>query len=212
MTTHPAELLIVDMKVSNLRSVVNAFARIGAAIRISDDADEVAKAECLVLPGVGAFSEAMKNLEAKNLISVLQQRAGQDGVPLIGICLGMQLLAESSEEHGHHKGLGLIKGAVNRLVPANDERVPNIGWCDTTPDKSGVMFPNTDAGRAFYYVHSYYMECAEPACSAAHISFGGRDVTVAVERDNVFGVQFHPEKSQDAGLDLLKRFIDHIGH
>ncbi len=211
MTTDRTELLIVDIKISNLRSVVNAFTRIGAKCRISGDPTEVAAADCLVLPGVGAFGEAMKNLESQNLTEILRKRVGRDGVPLIGICLGMQLLASASEEHGHHTGLGLIKGAVQRLVPAVNERVPNIGWCDTVPDKPSVLFPAIDHNRSFYYVHSYHFECTEPSDSAAHISFGGRKVTVAVERGNIFGAQFHPEKSQDAGLDMLKNFVDHVG-
>lgn len=206
-----ADVLIVDMKVSNLRSVANAFERIGAKTTVSGDPATVAEAKALVLPGVGAFEEAMSNLNDQGLVEVLRQRAGQDRVPLIGICLGMQLLADASEEHGEHEGLGLIGGRVTRLQ-ANDPsyRVPNIGWCDTHPDKASILFPETDDVRSFYYVHSYHLNCADASDAAAHIEFSGQDVTVAVERDNIFGAQFHPEKSQDTGLDMLERFVSHV--
>jgi len=211
MNSAQPEILIVDMKVSNLRSVSNAFARMGAKTRVSGDPAEVLKAKALVLPGVGAFEEAMKALNDQGLVEPLRQRAGRDGVPLIGICLGMQLLAEASEEHGDHEGLGLIGGRVTRLQ-TNDPsyRVPNIGWCDTHPDKSSILFPDLDEARSFYYVHSYHLNCTDPQDAAAHIEFSGQNVTVAVERGNIFGAQFHPEKSQDAGLDMLERFVTHV--
>lgn len=211
MSTEQTELLIVDMQVSNLRSVINAFTRIGANVRVSGEVADVAAAKALVLPGVGAFEAAMASLRQQGLVEVLKERAGKAGVPLIGICLGMQLLADVSEEHGEHEGLGLIQGRVTRLKATDPAyRVPNIGWCDTIADKDSVLFPEGEDTRSFYYVHSYHMNCDDASDAAAHIEFSGQNVTTAVERANIFGAQFHPEKSQDAGLDMLARFVAHV--
>ncbi len=197
-------LTIIDSGVANLGSVQAALGRIGVPAQVVTDADSVRRADALLLPGVGAFARAMAALNEHGLVEPIRAAAA-DGVPVIGICLGMQLLAEESEEFGHHEGLGLIPGRVLRLEPRQSgERIPNIGWCDVTPD--ALLYREVEPGTAFYFVHSYVLECRTPSDVAASIRFGGREVTVAVQRGNIHGAQFHPEKSQDAGLSVLAAF------
>lgn len=197
---------IIDLGISNIGSVLRAFQRVGSAPALLDNARAVAAAQAIVLPGVGAFGDGMAALQARGLAAPLQA-AARAGKPILGFCLGMQLLADSSEEYGQHRGLGLIPGKVIRLVPAAGERVPNIGWCDVTARPGARLFRNTPAGTPFYFVHSYHLQCADPGHAAATIAFGGRAVTVAVEHGNIFGLQCHPEKSQDAGLGVLDAFL-----
>ena len=204
-------LLVIDNKTSNLNSVRNAFQRIGVSVEQSSDPADVARASALVLPGVGAYEKGMAGLRGEGLIDPIRRRVLEGGMPILGICLGMQMLASSSEEHGDHSGLDLIPGRVKRLAP-NDPafRVPNIGWCDVMPTRESVLFPAGVEARSYYHVHSYFMACDNPEDSSAVMDFSGKAVTVAVERGNVFGTQFHPEKSQDAGLDMFERFVNHL--
>jgi imidazole glycerol-phosphate synthase subunit HisH len=204
-------LLLIDNKTSNLNSVRNAFQRIGVSVEQSSGPADVEKASALVLPGVGAYEKGMAGLRAEGLIDSIRRRVLEAGMPILGICLGMQMLATSSEEHGDHAGLDLISGRVKRLAP-NDPafRVPNIGWCDVVPTRASVLFPAGVKASSYYHVHSYFMECDNPEDSSAVMDFSGKAVTVAVERGNVFGTQFHPEKSQDAGLDMFERFVNHL--
>jgi glutamine amidotransferase len=201
-------LAVVEIGVSNLRSVLNALQRVGVAPTVTGAAADIARADAIVLPGVGAFGAAMDALRAKGLVEPLRAAAGA-GKPVLGICLGMQLLAESSEEHGAHAGLGLIPGRVVRLEPSPGYRVPNIGWYPTHAAGGETPFARLGADAHFYYVHSYHFACASPADVAATIDYGGRPLAAAVRRGSVFGVQFHPEKSQDAGLDLLAAYFAH---
>jgi glutamine amidotransferase len=147
----------------------------------------------------------MASLREQGLVEPIR-RAARAGVPVFGICLGMQLLADESEEFGQHEGLGVLPGRVRKLPGAPGFRVPNIGWCDVTPKRAGRLFPA--GGGTFYHVHSFYLEPKDPSVVAATIDFGGRDVAVAVETGNLFGAQFHPEKSQDDGLGVLAAFFD----
>ncbi|MCE2510438.1 MAG: imidazole glycerol phosphate synthase subunit HisH [Alphaproteobacteria bacterium] len=204
-------IAMIDTGISNLSSVKHAIERIGIPVHTSANKAEVVKADALVLPGVGAFGEGIGALRKKGLIEPIRDRVLKDRVPILGICLGMQLLATTSEEHGRHDGLGLIAGHVTRLAPTEPGFcVPNIGWCDVDPGRDSVLFPKDAERRAFYHVHSYYLDCADAKDVAATIEYSGKNVPVAVERENVFGTQFHPEKSQDAGLDLLQRFFMHL--
>ncbi|MBV9521609.1 MAG: imidazole glycerol phosphate synthase subunit HisH [Alphaproteobacteria bacterium] len=202
-------ITLVDLGISNLASVVRALERVGAPFvqcRGSGDLDDAA---AILLPGVGAFGDGMASLREKALVAPLR-RAAAAGTPIFGICLGMQLLAEESEEHGRHQGLGLIRGRVLRLAPREAHgRVPNIGWCDVTPTRRGVLFPDGQGG-CFYHVHSFRLDPADSACIAATIAYSGEAIPVAIEQENLFGVQFHAEKSQDAGLDLLAAFLAHL--
>jgi imidazole glycerol-phosphate synthase subunit HisH len=202
-------IAVIDMGISNLGSVFRALERIDAPLAEKAGPADLARAAAVLLPGVGAFGDGMASLAAQGLIDPLR-RAAASGTPIFGICLGMQLLAEASEEHGDHVGLSLVRGRLVRLkaVEAGD-RVPNIGWCDVTPTRPGTLFP-TGAGGAFYHVHSFHLVPADPAIVAATIDFSGQKIPVAIEQDNLFGVQFHTEKSQDDGLDLLAAFLDHL--
>ena len=202
-------ICLVDSGICNLASVVRAFERVGAPVRTVSRPEEFASATAVVLPGVGAFGDGMESLRARRLVEPLR-RAAAEGTPLLGICLGMQLLLEESEEHGRHAGLGLLPGRVVRLLADRPGfRVPNIGWCDATPARDGVLFPADMKAVPFYFVHSYHAEIQTDHV-AATIEFSGRPVTAALEHGNVFGVQFHPEKSQDAGLDMLARWVDYL--
>ncbi|MDA0782895.1 MAG: imidazole glycerol phosphate synthase subunit HisH [Proteobacteria bacterium] len=206
-------LTIIDTKAGNFNSIINAFKRIGVDTILTDDVRKIKEARALVLPGVAAFEKGMTGLNENNLADIIKSKVIEERTPIIGICLGMQLLAENSEEHGRHKGLGLIKGNVVKLNPDNkDYKVPNIGWCDVSAKKEGVIFHGDYTTSSFYHVHSYHLQCANSNAVAASIEYGGGEVTVAIEQDNIFGVQFHPEKSQDAGLELLDRFAKYTNN
>ena len=203
-------LTVIDTQTCNIQSVCNALKRIGADFEIATERDTVTSADAIILPGVGAIAPAMTALRERGLVDVLTEKASQ-GLPIFGICLGMQMLAESSTEHGDHDGLGLIPGNVIRLeISGPDCRVPNIGWYDCRPEGNGVLFPASAKNQTFYFVHSYHFACTDPASVAATIDYGGQKIAAAVEHGNVFGVQFHPEKSQDHGLALLDRFVSHV--
>lgn len=204
-------ITIIDLDIGNLRSVANAFRRVGDEVAIARTYQEAEGARILVLPGVGAFERAMVRLRANGFGPFLLNHVLERRWPLIGICLGMQLLADRSYEHGLTEGLGLISGDVVRLEPNPPvDRVPNIGWMPVKAAKATAMFPPVVDGQSFYHVHSYHLVCRDPADIAATIAFGGRQVVTAVERGNVFGLQFHPEKSQDAGLNLLQSLLAHL--
>jgi imidazole glycerol-phosphate synthase subunit HisH len=197
-------ITVVDMGLSNLGSVLHALARLGVPARATRDADEVRSAAALVLPGVGAFGDGMRALRGAGLVDPVRAHA-RAGRPLLGICLGMQLLADEGSEHGRHAGLGLVPGRVERLRPGagSGQRVPNIGWCDVrTADGEGPV--PEDA--CLYFVHSYHLVPEDPAHVAAWVDLMP-PVAAAVRRGAVWGVQFHPEKSQDAGLAVLDRFV-----
>lgn len=200
-------LTMIDMGISNLGSVLQALARVGTDVHVTRDRGDVERADALVLPGVGAFGDAMTALRDLRLVDPLRRHALELGRPLVGICLGMQLLSEGSEEHGSHEGLGILPGRTTRLRPADESlRVPNIGWNDVSVRNGSLLFARTRPGEPFYFAHSYHVECDRPDDVAATIDYGGT-ITAAVEAANVFGLQFHPEKSQDAGLDVLASFV-----
>jgi glutamine amidotransferase len=198
---------IIDSGIANIASVLNACRRLGVTAAVADAPAALFSSTALILPGVGAFADGMDSLRRRGLIEPIRASAAA-GVPILGICLGMQLLAETSEEFGRHEGLGLIPGRVVRLEPAHaGERVPNIGWCDVTMSPSSRLFAGLPGGGAFYFMHSYRLQCEDEQDAAGTIAFGPSAVCAAVERGNVFGVQFHPEKSQDLGLRCLNNFM-----
>lgn len=201
-----AVLAVIDLGISNIGSVLRAFERLSHPPAVLREARELGEARAIVLPGVGAFGDGMRALRDMGMVEPLLA-AARAGTPLLGFCLGMQLLADSSEEYGRHQGLGLVPGRVVRLQPGSGERVPNIGWCDVTARPGARLFRGTPPQTPFYFVHSYHLQCTDPAHSAATIGFGAAEVTVAVEHGNIFGLQCHPEKSQDAGLEILDAFL-----
>ncbi len=200
-------ITIVDSGIANIGSIINALRRFGVTASVADTPASVVSSKALILPGVGAFADGMQSLHRRSLVEPIRAAASA-GVPILGICLGMQLLAETSEEFGLHEGLGLIPGQVKRLKPAHaNERVPNIGWCDVSTAVRSRLFGDIPSGGPFYFMHSYALHCTNADHVAGTIAFGASAVCAAVERDNVFGVQFHPEKSQDLGLRCLDNFM-----
>lgn len=200
-------LTVIDLGISNIASVVGAFARLGVSARSVRDCEAIGIAKAIVLPGVGAFGNGMAALRDAQLIEPLRA-AAVVGTPVLGVCLGMQLMATQSEEGGIHEGLDLIAGNVVRLSPGATDRVPNIGWCDVFPRNHAQLLRDITPGESFYCVHGYHLVCRDSADVAATIRFAEEDIVIAVEKGNLFGVQFHPEKSQDAGLRVLHRFIE----
>lgn len=204
------QLTIIDTKAGNFGSILNGFTKIGADINLTDDYDAIKNAKSLVIPGVSAFARGMKGLEDASLVNLVKKRILEDKIPTIGICLGMQLLATTGMEGSDQKieGLGILDANVVRLSPkTTDYRVPNIGWFDVQKKKDTVLFPQTYTDESFYHVHSYHMICNDPNDIAATINYDEQEIVVSIAKDNVFGCQFHPEKSQDSGLDLLDRFV-----
>jgi imidazole glycerol-phosphate synthase subunit HisH len=198
-------ITLIDSGICNLTSVTTALGRVGAAWTLGETPEQIARAGALLLPGVGAFADGMDSLHKRGLIAPIKAHVAQ-GRPLLGICLGMQLLAEGSEEFGEHGGLGLIRGRVRRLRPAPGFRVPNIGWCDVHVRPESRLLGEGAEGRSYYFVHSYYFDCADATDVAGWLSVGADRIPIALERGRVFGAQFHPEKSQDGGLEMLDRF------
>jgi glutamine amidotransferase len=204
-------IVYVDTRVGNLGSLLRAFNLLGISPKAVECPDDVQTAQAIILPGVGSFGDGMASLRSQGLIEPLRVAASQ-GRPLFGICLGMQLLFDESEEHGRQEGLGLIHGRVRRLDPKNDSRyrVPNIGWCDIATTKPNRLFSNNNRQACCYFVHSYHADPADSDVVTAAIDYAGQTIPVAVEIGNLFGVQFHPEKSQDDGLAVLAAFCDHL--
>jgi glutamine amidotransferase len=197
---------IIDLGISNIASVTAAFSYLGCETNIITNSEDLSNNSGIVLPGVGAFGDGMKALEDSNLIEPIKHYV-KEGFPILGVCLGMQLMTNESEEFGFHEGLNLVPGKVVRLKPCENECIPNIGWCDIDIRPKAKLFNNTQEKTSFYFVHSYHMECEDERDIAATIDFGNRPVTVAIQKENIFGLQCHPEKSQDAGLQVLDSFI-----
>lgn len=197
-------LALIDYGAGNLHSVHNALKAAGGDATITADADAVRRADRIVLPGVGAFGACMAGLMTlPGMIDALRARVLEDGAPFLGVCVGMQLLADEGHEHGVTPGLGWIGGKVVALAPTDPKvRVPHMGWNDVLP---ATPHPLVERGEA-YFLHSYQFDAADPARVIATTDHGG-PVVAAVGRDNILGVQFHPEKSQRFGLALLERFL-----
>jgi glutamine amidotransferase len=202
-------ITIIDSGICNIGSLLIALDRVGARYTVTTEVEHVAAASALLLPGVGAFADGMEALRRSGLVEPIQAHAAA-GKPLLGICLGMQLLADGSDEFGLHEGLGLIPGWVRRLPSVPGLRVPNIGWCDVDVADGAELFAGIEDSASFYFVHSYAMECDDAANIVGTIDFGGCKVTVACRRGAVFGAQFHPEKSQDAGLAVIANFAAQV--
>jgi glutamine amidotransferase len=198
-------LALIDYGAGNLHSVHNALKAAGAGdVHVTADPDIVAKADRIVLPGVGAFAHCMEALSAiDGMVAAMEQRVRVEGIPFLGICVGMQLLADAGVEHGTTRGLGWIGGTVRAIAPAADLKIPHMGWNDVAPTQGA---PLIEAGEA-YFLHSYHFDASDDADVLATTDHGGR-LVAAVGRDNIMGVQFHPEKSQAYGINFLKRFLE----
>ncbi|MFA0752649.1 MAG: hypothetical protein IMHGJWDQ_000405 [Candidatus Fervidibacter sp.] len=196
---------VIDYGVGNLRSVMKALEFLGSQVVLTSDPEQVTKASKLVLPGVGAFGTGMANLHQLNLVEAIQD-AARRGVPLLGICLGLQLLFDESEEMGRHKGLGLMSGKVVRFPERNDLRIPHMGWNALRIRKRDPLFQDVPDGAMVYFVHSYFPAPDDPSVIAATTEHGVEFVS-AIAVDNIFGTQFHPEKSSQVGLQILRNFL-----
>ncbi len=199
--------VIIDYGVGNLFSLVSSFKRIGAEVTVSADENVIMAADRLVLPGVGAYQDAAEKLKNSGLDKVLRQKVAI-GTPVLGICLGMQLLFEKSFEYGEHEGLGLLKGDIIPFKGNIDEdlKIPHIGWNFINKKPECPLFKYIENGDFVYFVHSYF--APKSVSSSAAVSEYGVEFTAAVWENNVFGCQFHPEKSGDVGLNILRAFCE----
>lgn len=201
-------VVIVDYGLGNLRSVAGAIAKIGHPVLISHKVSELEKADKLILPGVGAFGDGMQNLRKRDLVEPLNRLVLKERRPILGICLGAQLAARESCEFGHHAGLGWIDAEVLRLNPSDPAlRVPHVGWNDLKQVRESILFADIPPDALFYYVHSFHVQCNDKSIVIGESEHGMRFVA-AYRQANIFGTQFHPEKSQQHGLQMLRNFLD----
>jgi len=198
-------IAIIDYGAGNLRSVRNALTYLGAQVITACAPDQLAGAEKIVLPGVGAFGAGIGALRSAGFEAPIKA-AVEVGTPLLGICLGMQFLFESSDERGQHQGLGVLPGRVTRFV-STDLKIPHMGWNCLDVQQANPLLEGVSSGAYAYFVHSYYVEAADPGDVLATTNYGIPFAAV-IGRDNVFGIQPHPEKSQSVGLRILKNFVE----
>ncbi len=204
-------IVIVDYGTGNLGSIRNVLKVVGAVGTISDRAEDIAAADKLILAGVGAFDKGMANLADRGLIPVLRERVVDEGTPILGICLGMQLFSRRSEE-GERPGLGWIAADTVRFRFDSDARhlrIPHMGWNLINPAKECALLADMPEEPRYYFVHSYHLVCDAPA-DVMTTTYWGYDFASAVARDNVYGVQFHPEKSHKYGIQLMRNFVERV--
>lgn len=197
-------IIIIDYGAGNLFSVQNALNYLGYESKISSDKDDVISADRLILPGVGAFGDAMDKLQKTGLVDLIKSEAVKK--PFLGICLGMQMLFEKSYEFGECKGLGLISGEVKLMEPEGNLVIPQMGWNSLEYNHQCALLKDIDNGAYVYFVHSYAAKCPDEFVSA-YTNYGGK-VTALVNKGTVYGAQFHPEKSGEIGLQMLKNFAE----
>ena len=211
----PIRVAVIDFGAGNLLSVQRGLEHCGASVVLTADPERILAAERVVLPGVGAFGSAMQALEGLGLVAVLREIARRK-TPLLGICLGMQLLLDESEEFGHTKGLGLIPGRVmplpTRSLDGQSMKIPEIGWkalrrSAGSPDWQGTVLQDCRPGQSVYFVHSFMALPTQGAHRLADHDFGGHAITAVIHKDAIVGCQFHPEKSGEVGLRILRRFL-----
>tara|TARA_B100000795_G_C22774574_1_gene429408 strand:+ start:1173 stop:1811 length:639 start_codon:yes stop_codon:yes gene_type:complete len=209
-----SNVVVIDYGMSNLRSVQKGLEKVGAKVTLSSNESVIAKADHLILPGVGAFESGMNGLKDAGLVGVISDYV-KTGNHLLGICLGMQMLLDFSEENGSYQGLGLIPGCVKKIPESNkeqvDRKIPHIGWASIKQPKiidwNGSCLNKIQSNDFFYFVHSYMAVTESQKYMLAHCEDDGLLLTAAIKKDNVTGLQFHPEKSGEAGLKILKEFI-----
>ena len=204
------KIAVIDYGMGNVRSIKNALLHIGDfQIDVTSDQYIISSADCIILPGVGAYPDAMKNLRDRNLIDLLNIQVLDKKKPLLGICLGMQLLFTSSAEGGRNNGLGWIPGTVEYMELNDGFRIPHMGWNDLHLRQPSSMFDALEEDKNFYFVHSYHAVCSDEYVIASFEY--GKEFTAAIQYENIVGMQFHPEKSQQNGLNALKQFIKWAG-
>lgn len=197
---------VVDYGVGNIGSISRALSVCGAKPLVTDKEEDFKVVDACILPGVGAFGDAINLLRAKNLDTILEDQLMAYDIPILGVCLGMQLLATTGLENGEHQGLGWVPGTVKPFKPLNNERIPHVGWNNVEYDTPNPLLADIPPGEDFYFVHSYHFVTDNPEDAVATTPYCGDFVSV-VNHGNVYGTQFHPEKSQAIGLKLLKNFI-----
>ncbi|MFT8425901.1 MAG: imidazole glycerol phosphate synthase subunit HisH [Liquorilactobacillus sp.] len=200
-------LSIIDYDAGNTFNVIKAFKHLGIEVQLTDEPEKIMKSSGLILPGVGAFGPAMATLEKKGLIGVIKKAVLDNKIPLLGICLGMQLLFEKSSEYGSHEGLGLIPGEVGLIPEKGDLKVPQMGWNENQLKKNETDFAFI-ADEYTYFVHSYYAVCDKQYLIST-VDYGV-EIPAMVQNKNIFGTQFHPEKSGAVGLKILKTFSEKV--
>lgn len=196
---------IIDYDAGNIRSVEKALSYLGEKTVVSRDPDILKSVDKVILPGVGSFGQAMENLHRYELVPVIRDMI-EDGKPFLGICLGLQLLFESSEESPGAEGLGILKGKILKIPSSPGLKIPHMGWNSLQLQNNGRLFRNIPQDTYVYFVHSYYLQADDEDIVAATTEYGVK-IHVAVEKDNIFACQFHPEKSSTVGLQILKNFV-----
>jgi len=202
------KIAIIDYGMGNLRSVANAFNAIGYLASIVKNPNDLSQASHIVLPGVGAFGDGMKNLRLSGWLDILEREIIEKRKPFLGICLGMQLLATMGTEYGLHEGLNWISGTVKK-IESNDPqiRVPHVGWNDVLFLKKDELYKDLGDSQAFYFVHSYVFDVKDKSSVVSGLTGHGIEFISSIEKDNIYATQFHPEKSQKIGLKVLENFI-----
>lgn len=198
-------IALIDYDAGNIRSVEKALAALGEETEVTRDAERILVADRVILPGVGSFGDAMGKLHSFQLVDVIKETIHRK-TPFLGICLGLQLLFERSEESPGVEGLGILKGEILRIPEKDGLKIPHIGWNSLTFPNPGRLFEGIEENPYVYFVHSYYLKAAEPSIVTAETEYGTL-IHASVEKDNVFACQFHPEKSSSVGLSILKNFI-----
>lgn len=199
-------IAIIDYDAGNLKSVEKALKYLGQDVIVSRDSSEILQADKVILPGVGSFGDAMNNLDHFNLVDTIKKVAEKD-TPFLGICLGLQLLFEKSDETPGAEGLGILKGEILRIPPKEGLKIPHMGWNSLHFAHNGKLFQGIEEGAYVYFVHSYYLEAEEESIVKASAEYGVH-IHASVEKENVFACQFHPEKSGETGLKILKNFTE----
>ena len=200
-------ITILDYGSGNLNAIRNIYERLNIPFEFADTKEQIQKSDHIILPGVGAFDETVSTLQNKGFIKVLNEKVLEEKVPILGICVGMQMMADSSEE-GVLSGLGWIRGKVKKFdksLIVGKPKIPHLGWNSIEITKECPLFKNVNSEVGFYFVHSYYYECADEANVVCKTEYG-KVFHSAINRGNIYGVQFHPEKSHDNGIQLLKNF------
>ena len=199
-------IAIIDYDAGNIKSVEKALQKLGADVVITNDAQEILRADKVILPGVGAFGDAMANLKKFGLDKVIYEVV-ENGTPFLGICLGLQLLFERSDETPGVAGLGILKGEILRIPDKDDLKIPHMGWNSLLLQNQGRLFQGLSEQSYVYFVHSYYLKAEDEQIVKATTDYSV-NIHASVEKDNVFACQFHPEKSSDVGLKILKNFVE----
>ena len=199
-------IAIIDYDAGNIRSVEKAMAKLGQEVWITRDRERIMNADKVILPGVGSFGDAMAHLREYNLVEVIKDVV-KEKIPFLGICLGLQLLYESSEETPGVEGLGILKGKILKIPEQKDLKIPHMGWNSLHLQNDGRLFRGIEQNPYVYFVHSYYLKAEEEETVKATMEYSVK-IHASVEKDNVFACQFHPEKSGDLGLQILKNFAE----